>query len=84
MAIKDLLGDYNERDRSNVMSPELIGILGVGLALAGLLLRMQHHTDKRIDSLSGEMRGLSERVAKLEGLFEGSGLFRSNQPAAGD
>ena len=66
------------------MSPELIGILGVGLALAGLLLRMHHHTDKRIDSLSGEMRGLSERVARLAGLFEGSGLFRSNQPAAGD
>ena len=66
------------------MSPELIGIFGVGNSLAGLLLRMKHHTRKRIDALGGEMRGLSERGARLEGLFEGSGPFRSSQPTAGD
>ena len=66
------------------MSPELIGIFGVEISLAGLLLGMKHHTGKRIDALGGEMRGLSERGARLEGLLEGSGLFTSSQPTAGD
>ena len=31
------------------MSAELIGILGLGAALAGLILRGQHQTNKRLD-----------------------------------
>ena len=50
------------------MSAELIGILGVGVALmVGL-------------------GGLEQRVARIEGLFEGAGLSRAGGPAevAGD
>ena len=72
------------------MSAELIGILSVGVALGGLLIALQARTDKRLDGLEKrldgfgqelgglrvELRALGERVARLEGLIEGSGLFR--------
>ncbi len=75
------------------MSPELIGILSVGaalgglvLTLGGLMLTLQSRTDKRLDAFKGELRRLTERVARLEGLIEGSGLFRHAEPseATGD
>ncbi len=68
------------------MSAELIGILSVGAALGGLVLVLQARTDKRLDVLESELRRLGERVARLEGLIEGSGLFRSPETsqAAGD
>ncbi len=68
------------------MSPELIGILSVGAALGGLMLTLQSRTDKRLDAFKGELRRLTERVARLEGLIEGSGLFRHAEPseATGD
>ena len=73
------------------MSAELIGILSVGaalgglvLALAGLMLTLQSRTDRRldgferrVDALVVEFRALGERVARLEGLIEGSGLFQT-------
>ena len=73
------------------MSAELIGILAVGatllVGLGGLVLALQARTDKRLESVGGELRSdirsLAERVAalergqaRLEGLIEGSGLFR--------
>ena len=73
------------------MSAELIGILSVGAALAGLVLALQSRTDKRLDAFGSELRvlgervgGLEQRVARLEGLIEG--LFRPAEPseAAGD
>jgi len=75
------------------VSPELIGILSVGaalaglvLALGGLMLTLQSRTDKRLDGFDGELRAVGRRVARLEGLIEGSGLFRIAEPssAAGD
>ena len=75
------------------MSPELVGILSVGaalaglvLALGGLMLTLQSRTDKRLDGFGGELRTVGRRVARLEGLIEGSGLFRIAEPsnAAGD
>ena len=61
----------------------MIGVLSVGaalgglvLGLAGLMLTLQSRTDKRLDALGVELRALGERVARLEGLIEGSGLFR--------
>ncbi|MDE0124647.1 MAG: hypothetical protein OXN97_08735 [Bryobacterales bacterium] len=72
------------------MSAELIGILGVGVALlvalGGLLLTIGGW-------LRGDIRALAERVsalergqARIEGMLEGAGLFRpaESSEAAGD
>ena len=67
------------------MSAELIGILSVGVALGGLLLALWSRTDKRLDTLENELRRQGERVARIEGLIEGAGLFRqADVPAHGD
>ena len=58
------------------MTAELIGLLSVGAALGGLMLVLQARTDKRLDVLESELRRLRERVARLEGLIEGPGLFQ--------
>lgn len=58
------------------MSAELIGILSVGVALGGLLLALWSRTDKRLDTLENELRRQGVRVARIEGLIEGAGLFR--------
>ena len=49
------------------MSPEIIAIIGTGIALAGLILRQS----MRIDRLEQGQADLRERMAKLEGLLEG-------------
>lgn len=65
------------------MSAELIGILAVGatllVGLGGLVLALQARTDKGLDSLAERVAALERGQARLEGLIEGSGLFR---PAA--
>ena len=67
------------------MSAELIGILSVGVALGGLVLALWSRTDKRLDTLETELRRQGERVARIEGLIEGAGLFRqADVPAHGD
>lgn len=58
------------------MTPELIGIITVGLALAGLILG---GVRPELRSLRQEVNGLRERMARLEGLFEG---FTGRQPEA--
>lgn len=52
------------------MSAELIGILGVGATLAGLILTAALW-------IGGWLRDVDRRLARLEGLIEGAGLFRS-------
>ena len=60
------------------MSPEMIAILAVGVALAGLMLRGQHGLSRRVDELRGdldkrvgELRGdLDKRVGELRGDLE--------------
>ena len=72
------------------MSPELIGILTVGVALAALVLTSTGRLRGELQSARGElvgrigaletrMAGLEQRMAPLEGLLEGAGLYR---PAA--
>ena len=51
------------------MSVELIGILAVGIALSGTTIRAAHW-------IGGWLRHVDRRLAKLEGLIKGSGLFR--------
>ena len=57
------------------ITPELISILGVAVALFLQLLRMQQATMQAIGELRKDTaRGaaeLRERMARLEGLFEG-------------
>ena len=59
------------------MSMELIAIISVGVALAGLILNGQHDLRKEINglrkeinSLREEMNNLRERMAHLEGLLK--------------
>ena len=54
------------------MSAELIGILGVGAALAGLILTAALW-------IGGWLWDVDRRLARLEGLIEGAGLFRSRE-----
>ena len=72
------------------MSPELIGILTVGVALAALVLTSIGRLRSELQSVRGELGGrigaletrmaaLEQRMARLQGLLEGAGLYR---PAA--
>lgn len=69
------------------MSPELIGILAVGAALAGLVLTVGGMAVATLRAMRSELRGelrelgarvgaLEQRMARLEGLLEGAGLYR--------
>ena len=60
------------------MSPEVWTVIGVGVALGGLILRMGFRLDGlagRVDSRLGKVEdrlsALGERVARIEGLMEG-------------
>lgn len=59
------------------MSAELIGILGVGVAPAGLVL----HLSARIDGIENRLAGVERRLARVQGLIEGAALSGSRQPA---
>ena len=48
------------------MSPELIAILAVGVALAGLILQGQSGLGRRMDRLDGRMDRLEGRMDRLE------------------
>ncbi len=51
------------------MTPELIGILAVGIALAGLVMRLSARTDQRIGALDKRLteglQGLRAEIAEL-------------------
>ena len=64
------------------MSGEILVILAVGVALAGVILtsnrgvrqemaQMESRLDKRISGLESQIGELRERMAHLEGLLEG-------------
>ena len=64
------------------MTPEIIAIVTVGVALAGVILtsirgvrqdmaRLESLLDGKIDALSAQLGELRERMAHLEGLMEG-------------
>ena len=55
------------------MSPELIATIGAAIALAAVLLPSQH-------ALRCDIAGLRERMARLEGLFEGFTRCESAPP----
>ena len=53
------------------MSGEIITIIAVGVALAGLILTSFRTLRDDITGLRSEVAGLRERMAHLEGLLEG-------------
>ena len=60
------------------MTPELVGILSVGVAIVAVLLVSMQRTDKRFerlearfDRLESRMSDLEQRQARLEGLLDG-------------
>ena len=48
------------------MTPELIAILAVGVALAGLILQGQRGLGARLDRLEAEMKEVRDRLSRLE------------------
>ena len=48
------------------MSPEMITIIAVGVALAGLVLRGQHGLGKRVEELRQNIDGLRKDIAGLD------------------
>ena len=53
------------------MSPELIAILTIGVALGGGQLVTMRWAAGRFESMSSEMADLRARLARLEGLLDG-------------
>ena len=53
------------------MTNELIAILGVGVALAGLIMPSLRGLRQEVNGLSARMGSLEQRMAHLEGLLEG-------------
>ena len=68
------------------MSGEITAILGVGVALAGLILtsvcRLRQDMQAQIGGLRSEIAQLRERMAHLEGLLEGLREAISGRAAA--
>lgn len=64
------------------MSPEILTIIGVGIALAALILtghnrinkrieRLENRFEQRMGTLEQRVGALEQRVSRLEGLMEG-------------
>ena len=53
------------------MSPEMLTIIGVGVALGALMLAGHNRINKRIDLLEQRMSSLEQRVSRIDGLMEG-------------
>ena len=78
------------------MTPEMVAIIGVGIALAGIILYSSRDTSraladireevadlrKEIADVRKDMAELRERMARLEGLFEG--FTRRKRPVAAE
>ena len=68
--------------KGTAMSPEILTIIGVGIALAALILtghnrinkrieRLENRFEQRMGTLEQRVGALEQRVARLEGLMEG-------------
>ena len=53
------------------MSPEIYTVIGVAIALAGLILNGQRFTANSIAELRRDLNALSQRVSRVEGLLQG-------------
>ena len=71
-----------KRQGNPPMSPEFIAIIGTGIALAAVLLPGQYAMRRDIAGLHRDIADLRERMARLEGLFEGFTHRESAPPTA--
>ena len=55
----------------DVISPEFFAVIGTGVTLGGLILTVKRSINRRLERLEYEVRGFHERMARIEGLFEG-------------
>lgn len=58
------------------MSAELVGIIAVGAALIGVQVTVSLWIVSWLRALHGRVSHVEQRMARLEGLIEGAGLFR--------
>lgn len=49
------------------LSPDLVAVLAVGVALAGLILRQGSRIDASIDRLDKRIDGTNERIGRIDG-----------------
>lgn len=54
---------------AEVISPDVIAIVAVGVSLATLIVTGQRALGARMDRLEAAIHSLGERVARLEGAF---------------
>ncbi len=66
-------------DTIAVIASIVVSIAGAGIALVAVIIRAQHATHRDISEVLRDVADLRERMARLEGLFEG--LIR-REPAA--
>lgn len=64
------------------VSPEIVSILAVGVALAGLTLTGLRGVRVELHDVRTDVADLRERIARLEGLFEG--FIRNVSPGESD
>ena len=61
------------------MSVELIGIISVGVALAGLILASKREINLRLVALEQGQADLRERMARQESILRGMDLRRTKR-----
>ncbi len=64
------------------LSPEIVSILAVGVALAGLTVTGLRSVRIELHDVRADVGDLRERIARLEGLFEG--FIRNVSPGEPD
>lgn len=64
------------------MTPELIGIITVGVALAGMILisnrDLRNEMRAELKEIRADLADVRDRVARIEGLFEGMGRRKAD------
>ncbi|MCY3821433.1 MAG: hypothetical protein OXH52_19125 [Gammaproteobacteria bacterium] len=72
----------HERSVVEHLSPKIVSILAVGVVLAGLILTGLRSVRIELHDVRADVGDLRERIARLEGLFEG--FIRNVSPGEPD
>lgn len=71
----------SSRENGPLMSPELIGILGVGAAVIAVVFAVWRDVRTDVRHLTSRVDHLTERVARIEGVIEGVLGNRTQPPS---